>query len=889
VKQSLRWFVRLFPAEFRGEFGADMAEQLAIDFDRARSRGRRAALWFWMRSAVNVTGAALAERGRPSSFLSAGTPTGFLQEHPMRRFIDGWRQDLKHAARALRRSPGFAGVTIGTLALAIGITVALFAVVNAVLLTPLPYGDEKRLMFITAEAPGSDIRGEMGVGDEFVVHFLERSKLLEDFGTFGSFTNTMRTNDRVERIRMSSVTPSIFTTLSARPALGRLPVKADGDNVAVISDTLWSTWFGRDPSVLNRTYAIGGANRMIIGVLGPEFRFPTDTTLVWIPYNINAAELQLGQFGSPAIARVKPGVTPEQAARELTALSKELPGRFGGTARFASLIGQLRILSVPLADRLVDGAAQPLWVLFGGAAIVLLIACANVANLFLVRSEGRLREMAVRQAVGAERSQLLRVQLSESLIIAAVAGAIAVLLARVSLPLLLRAVPGDVPRISNAAIGLDAMLFAVAMSFFAAIACGLVPALRASKPTLSWLREGARGSTRRRGWGRDALVAAQTALALVLLIGSGLLMRSYTKLSTVDRGYETKDIFTFQFAPEQPALRNGPAYARFAIDFMERVQTLPNVQAVGLVENVPIDEGTAAGRFLTDATAANPDSAVRLNVTFSGGDHFKVMGTRVLAGTPFTNDDATGMLGHAIVSKSAAAALWPGQNPIGQRLQRVGWQTWETVIGVVEDVKQNNFRDPPQSTVYFPMSGHTPEQWRLSSPGFVVKTTRADSIEPDIRAIIKQVAPEAPMYRIYTMEGLARRTMGALSFTMLALGLVSSMALILGALGLYGVLSYVVAERTQEIGVRMALGAQPSGVRWMVVGQGLKVVFAGIVIGVAVAYAASSSLSSLLFGVAPVDAATFAATSAVMLIVGALSSYLPARRASAVDPIQSLR
>jgi predicted permease len=497
--------------------------------------------------------------------------------------------------------------------------------------------------------------------------------------------------------------------------------------------------------------------------------------------------------------------------------------------------------------------------------------------------------MAVRQAVGAERSQLLRVQLSESLIIAAAAGILAVLLARLTLPTLLSAVPGDVPRIKDAAVGVNAFVFAVAASFFAAMACGLVPAIRASKPTLSWLREGARGSTRRRGWGRDALVAGQTALALVLLIGSGLLARSYAKLSSVDRGYDTANIFTFQFAPEQPALRSGPAYGRFALDFMDRVRALPGVQSVGLVENVPIDEGTASGRFLTDATASNPDGAVRLNYTYSAGDHFKTMGTKVLAGAPFTNDDATGMLGHVIVSKSAAAALWPGQNPIGQRLQRVGLDTWETVVGVVDDVKQNNFRDPPQSTVYFPISGHTPEQWRVSSPGYVVKTSRADSIEPDVRAIIKQMAPEAPMYRIYTMDGLARRTMGALSFTMLSLGLVSAMALILGALGLYGVLSYVVAERTREIGVRMALGAQASGVRWMVVGQGLKVVGAGIAIGLVVAYLATNALGSLLFGVEALDVTTFAATSAAMFLVGTLSSYLPAKRASSVDPIQSLR
>jgi putative ABC transport system permease protein len=448
-------------------------------------------------------------------------------------------------------------------------------------------------------------------------------------------------------------------------------------------------------------------------------------------------------------------------------------------------------------------------------------------------------------------------------------------------------VPAEVPRIGDAAIGFASVAFAVATTVLVALACGLAPALRASRPRVTWLREGGRGATRQRNWSRDGLVVAQTALALVLLIGSGLLVRSYANLNGVDRGYDIEDIFTFQFAPEQPALATGPSAAQFLLDFMDRVRALPGVQAVGVVENVPLDEGTATSRFRPEGGA--PGAGSRLSYTFSGGDHFKALGVKVLAGRPFSKEDAIGILGNVVISKSAAAALWPDQDPIGKRLQRDGWTTWETVVGVVDDVTQLNFRDRPDATVYLPMTGHTPTQYRLTSPGIVVRTSRADAIASEIRAIVKQVAPEAPMYRAYTMEFLARRATGSLSVTMLALGLVSAMALILGALGVYGVLSYVVAQRTPEIGVRMALGAAPRGVRWMVVGQGLKVVALGTALGVGVAVLASKTLGSLLFGVESLDVLTFVAMSTLMLVIGVLASYLPARRASNVDPIQSLR
>lgn len=804
----------------------------------------------------------------------------------MRQFLESWMLDLKFGARSLRRTPGFALVAIGTLAIAFGVTTGMFTVVNAMLIQPLPYAHPDRLLFVSGTAPGSDLPPDLGVSSEFFIHYRERATLLEDVALIDSFTSTLRVRDRVERVRMSMPTYTLFTTLGATPILGRLPVATDESRTALISYALWQNWFGGDPNVIGQSHSMSGDNRTIIGVIGPEFAFPTEGTLLWIPTDVPLADIRLGDFGSPMVVRMKPGTTADAVARELTTLAKELPSRFGGSPAYARVMSQYQAVTRPLADQVVGAAARPVWVLFGGAAIVLLIACANVANLFLVRSEGRHREMAVRQAIGAGRAQLLRVQFAEVLIVSTIAATLAVLFARLTLPLVVSMSP-DVPRLREVAVTLETVFFAAGLAIAAGFACGVLPAIRATSPQLYRLREGGRGMTRGRHWTRNGLVIAQTALALVLLISAALLLRSHSMLSHVNPGYDTRDIFTFQIAPEQPALTDGPSHARFSLNFMDRLRALPGVQSVGLIENVPLDEGTAIARFRTEATAGQ--SGVPINVTFAGADYYRTMSIKVLAGRGFTREDAVSSLGNVVISKSAAALLWPGGDPIGRRLQREGLTTWETVVGVVDDVMQRDFREPAQALVYLPMTGQLPTQWRLRSPAYVVKTTRATTIGADIRTLAREIAPEAPMYRAFTMAGLAERSMVDLSFTMMTLGLVAAMAVILGAIGLYGVLSYVVAERTREIGVRLALGAQPGGVRLMVVLQGAQVVALGVLVGLVGAWAATQQLGSLLFGVQPLDALTFVGTSVAMLLVGMMASYLPARRASNVDPIQSLR
>jgi predicted permease len=590
------------------------------------------------------------------------------------------------------------------------------------------------------------------------------------------------------------------------------------------------------------------------------------------------------------VARAKPGATPEAIAKELTALAKRAPERFGGGPRYVKIVDQHRAIVRPYEEQLLGSVARPLWVLLGAVTIVLLIACANVANLFMVRAEGRQRDLAVRRAIGAARSQLIRLQMSEAVVVAMLGGVLAVALAAAMLPIFLRAAPPGIPKLSHVNLGLPSILFTLGAAVLSACACGVIPAIRASSPDLTRLREGGRGATRKRHWGRDGLVVAQTALALVLLIGSGLLVRSFWELRHVDPGYSTKDIFTFQIAPQNASMRDGPSIARFDLAFMDRLRAIPGVESVGLVDNVPLNESTPSIRFRTEDKANDPAGGPMLHCTFSAGDYFKTMGIRVLSGSVFDTNDHVTWLGHAVVSKSAANILWPGENPIGKRFRQEGDSTsWSTVIGVVNDVLQDGYRDKPQPVIYLPLVGPTPMSYFVDSPAYVVKTTRAEFIAPDVRALVHQMAPEAPMYRVYTMAGLARESMVQLSFTMLTLGIASMLALILGAVGLYGVLSYIVAERTREIGVRMALGAKAEQVRRMVVVQGSRVVVVGVAIGVAVALASTRALGSLLYGVGAIDIATFVAMSVSMLGVGFLASYLPARRASNVDPIESLR
>jgi putative ABC transport system permease protein len=466
---------------------------------------------------------------------------------------------------------------------------------------------------------------------------------------------------------------------------------------------------------------------------------------------------------------------------------------------------------------------------------------------------------------------------------------LAIGVAAMLLPLIVSQVPSAVPRLSSAALSPLTIVFTLAVSVVAGFVCGVVPAARTAGVTLTWLRDRARGSTSARHLTRDGLVVGQAALALVLLFGSGLLLRSFAALKNVDPGYVAEDIFTFQMAPDQAQLNSAQAWASFHLAFMERLRALSGVETVGIVENFPLDEGYSTIGFTPEPTAGGGTPAeVQLNLTFTAGDYFGAMGIALLQGRVFTDDEQRVNPGYIVITRSTAERLWPGEDPLGKRLTLNQFELRETVIGVVEDIKQGRFDVEGGPNVYFPLVSQKPETWTMSSPAYVLKTPRADSIAPEVRALVREVAPEAPMYRTYTIEELVARSMAQLTFTMIALGLAAGLALLLGMVGLYSILSSSVAERTRELGVRIALGAQPERVRRMVVMQGMRVVAVGLVVGVVVVLFGARALDSLLYDVRSLDPITLLATSLLMLLVGIAACWIPAYRASAVDPARTL-
>jgi putative ABC transport system permease protein len=807
--------------------------------------------------------------------------------------LDSWARDLRHAARGLVRAPGFTVVTVATLALAIGANAAIFSVAKVVLMEALPFAHADRLVHIAGTAPGSELPDEFGVPDELYVEYHESVPALEDLGLYGTGSSTTRVEERVEQLFLTRATPSFFTTLGAQPVLGRLPTDEDDDRLVVISHWLWQEWFGSDPEVVGRSYSFAREMRTVIGVMGPEFRFPDERVAFWVPMPVRAAQVTPGGFGLNVVARMAPGTDRAALEAQLAPLARRVQERLGGPAPYVRIMELHRPVVRPLREHLVGNVATPLWILLGTVAIVFLIACANVANLFMVRAESQRRDLAVRRALGAGRGSLVRSQMAEPLLIAAVGGACGVLIAWAGVPLLVRAAPdavaggfgaAPIPGLANAGVDFSALLFTAAISVLAACAFGLLPAIRFSGiGLLGSLRQTGRGVVGRSHLTRDVLVVIQTASALVLLVGSALLVRSFLQLSRVDPGFDTEGIFTFQVAPDREDLNSRAAVSQFQYAFMDRLSALPGVESVGFVTTLPLDEGANRGFITTPRIEASGAEAPHIRFAGAGGDYFQTMGIELLRGRYFERIEEQQGIPNVIISRSAADLLFPGEEPLDKQLRPVGdGDTWYTVVGVVEDVLLDDFRrEAPEPMVYLPAVS--------LSPAYVVRSARADRIANEVRAVIREVMPESPMYRVFTMERLAANTIASLSFTMLMLGIAATLAVILGAVGIYGVLSYSVTQRRQEIGVRMALGAEAKSVRRMIVTQGGQVALIGVAVGVLAAVGLTRFLANLLFGVQAIDAFTFVVMSSVMVAVALVASYVPARRASAVDPVQALR
>jgi predicted permease len=818
--------------------------------------------------------------------------------------LDAWAKDFKHAARSLSRAPLFTVVIVVTLVLAIGANTAIFSVVKAVLLEPLPFPNADRLVHIGGTAPGTEQRAEFGVPDELYVEYRDNVPALEDIGFYTTGSSTTRAEGQAEQLFLTGLTPSVFTTLGARPMLGRLPTGEDDRDVVVLSHWLWESWFGSDAAVVGRSYFFGRQTRRVIGVMGPEFRFPDERVAFWWPIQMGTAQVTSDDFYLKVVARVAPGVERAELSAQLDPLARRVQERLGGPAPYARIMERHRPVVRPLREQLVGNVGTALSILLGMVGIVLLIACANVANLFAVRAESRRRDLAVRSALGSGRGGLVRSQMAEALLLALAGGAGGALAAWAGVPLLIRAAPeavaggfdgAPIPGLATAGVDTTALLFAAAVSVLAACAFGLLPAIRFSAVGLvAGLRE-ARVVAGRHGFTRDTLVVVQIASALVLLVGSALLVRSFWQLSRVDPGYDTTGIFTFRIAPERVApgrdeLDNRAAISQFQYAFMDRLAALPGVESVGFATSLPLDLGAGEGFVTTRRLAASGTVALRVRTASAGGTYFPTMGIGLVRGRLFGRVEEQQGAANVIISRSAADLLFPGEEPIDQQLRsadapspdtELEGETWYTVVGVVEDVLWDDLRQNPEPTVYLPSAA--------LSPAYVLKSARANELGPEVRAIIRELIPESPMYRVFTMERLAANSKAILSFTMLMVVTASALALLLCVVGIYGVLSYVVTQRTREIAVRMALGAEPRGLRRMLVLQGGRVALIGVAVGVLIAFAVTRFLESLLFGVQAIDASTYIGMSSVMLAVALLASYVPARRASAVDPMQSLR
>lgn len=807
--------------------------------------------------------------------------------------VESWIRDFRHSARSLARTPGFTLTVVATLALAIGANAAIFSVVKVVLLEPLPFPNSDRLVHIGGTAPGTDQPAEFGVPDELYFAYRESVPAIEDAGIYGTGSSTTRAEGQVDQLFVTQATPSFFTTLGAVPLHGRLPADTDDGRVVVLSYWLWQNWFNSDEKVIGKSYSFANQTREVIGIMKPEFRFPDERVAFWVPMAIRAAQVTPGGFGPRMVARMKPGTDRAALAAQLEPFARQVLQRLGGPAAYARIMERHRPVVKPLREQLVGTISTALWILLGTAGIVFLVACVNVANLFTVRAENRRVELSVRRALGAGRGDLVRPQVTDAFLLAAAGGAGGALIAWAGVPLLVRAAPdavaggfagAPIPGLAAAHLDGAALLFTAGISVVAACAFGLLPAFRVSGARLGSLQQAGRGIVGRRSLGRDALVAVQTASALVLLVGAALLMRSVWQLSRVDAGYNTKGIFTFQIAAGGPDLNNRAAVSRFQYVFMDRLRAVPGVESVGFISTLPLDEGAGRVNITTPRIQASGAEAPLVRNAAAGGAYFQAMGIELKRGRYFERMEEERGIRNVIISESAARTLFPGEEPLGQQVRpaAAAADTWFTVIGVVEDVLVDDLRrKSPEPMVYLPGAS--------TSPAYVMKSNRADQLAPEVRAIIRDMIPNSPMYRVFTMEALAAKAMASLSFTMAMVSMAAMLALVLGAVGLYAVLSYAVTQRTQEIGVRMALGAEAKTVRRMFVWQGTRVALLGVVVGALAAVALTRYIQTLLFGVGRLDAMAFAGMSAVMLAVALLAIYIPARRASRVDPLVALR
>lgn len=805
-------------------------------------------------------------------------------------------QDLRYSGRMLRRSPGFTVTAVLTLALGIGATSAIFSVVNGVMLRPFPYREPGRLVVVWEQNLQRGLPYMYAAPPNYA-DWRESNDAFADMGAFAWTRRVFDADGEPRLVRGAEVTASMFGVVGAAPLLGRSFTPADdrpgSDPVVMISHAMWQNRFGGGPEIIGRSIRLDGRDHGVVGVMPPEFEFPppivlegavpTEAAEFWVPFAMDMAGASRGAHFMNVIARLKPGVDLAEAEAEMSIFADRLGQEYPSTN------AGWDVVLTPLDHQVLGDARIQLIILLGAVGLVLLIACVNVANLLLARGTTRTREFALRASLGAERGRLVRQLLTESVGLSLVGGAVGLVIAVLGADLLIQLAPRDIPRIDQ--VGLDGrvLAFTLAVSILTGVLFGLAPAFQGVTDRLSErLREGGRGQAGGGGAGsrlRSGLVVAEVALSLVLLVGAGLLLQSFVNLRGVDTGFDATDRVTMRVTLPGARYEDRSEMVVAYRELEERLNVAPGIRAAGFVSEVPLAADRGGTSFLKEGESEIPEGENRtVNFAVVTPTYFQAMGIPVRQGRGFTRADGPEGERVVVVNDALVRQHFTGGDPIGRRIGFHG--QWYRIAGVVAGVRHATLRDDPNPSLYV---AYDQLPWSRSMSLVVAGTGRADAAVSATGAVIREFDAGLPVYDVMTMEQVVGESLARVRFSTWLMAAFAVIALLLAAIGIYGVIAYAVSRRTQEIGVRVAIGARAGDVLRLVLGQAMRLAAIGIVVGVLAALVLARFLQSLLYGVGSADPLVLAAVVVVLSGIAALACYVPARRATRVNPVDALR